>query len=278
MSNKNPNEGCTLSDQKLIDSCREWISKLCDSGGKEWTLGVPVDFNRDPDMLFSEVITRFKSTTEENEELRVKTRFLGELIDSDIAARTASKSQETKGPQVIEKEEFFKIIDEHPWTACAAKIWDALQTNNCQVIKKGAERSVTLSKGHGNLKWVKASEQMPPTAYDKKRLHIKFEGEPRLLIYLNGIWCWLDDTDFNSSDYPVFENSWSDIEWLDESCQADSVPDNLQEAMKLIDQMVSRFEQAAKGYIKGEFLIAKGKEVMKKWESSIQAYKEKGEQ
>lgn len=52
---------CTLSDEDLILKCEEWISKLCKSGGRAWCLRIPVDFNEDPDMIFSEIIKRFKN-------------------------------------------------------------------------------------------------------------------------------------------------------------------------------------------------------------------------
>ncbi len=52
---------CTLSNEELLERCRNEISKLCKSGGKAWSMRVPVDFNNDSDMLFSELIKRFKS-------------------------------------------------------------------------------------------------------------------------------------------------------------------------------------------------------------------------
>jgi len=55
-------EKCTLNDLKLIEKCHEWIKKLCDTGGRSWSLRVPVDFNNDPDMLFAELIKRFENT------------------------------------------------------------------------------------------------------------------------------------------------------------------------------------------------------------------------
>lgn len=51
---------CTLTDLGLIQMLDEWNSKLCITGGKAWTLSVPVNFDRDPDMLISEIIRRFK--------------------------------------------------------------------------------------------------------------------------------------------------------------------------------------------------------------------------
>lgn len=57
-------EKCTLSDDELIAACSKWIDDLCRSGGSKWSLTVPVDFNRDPDMLFTELINRFKLTVQ----------------------------------------------------------------------------------------------------------------------------------------------------------------------------------------------------------------------
>lgn len=42
----------------LIERGREWISKLCKSGGKAWSLRVPVDPENDPDLIFSEIMRR----------------------------------------------------------------------------------------------------------------------------------------------------------------------------------------------------------------------------
>lgn len=53
---------CTLSDKELILKCEEWISKLANTGGRAWSLRVPVDFNHDPDMLFCELIRRFNAS------------------------------------------------------------------------------------------------------------------------------------------------------------------------------------------------------------------------
>ena len=50
-----------LSDSELVEKCRTWISELCRSGGRAWTLRVPVDMSRDPDILFSELIRRFEA-------------------------------------------------------------------------------------------------------------------------------------------------------------------------------------------------------------------------
>lgn len=60
-SNEHKSHECTLSDQELITICTEWIQKLIDSGGKEWCMFVPARPNKDPDLLFSELVERFKA-------------------------------------------------------------------------------------------------------------------------------------------------------------------------------------------------------------------------
>lgn len=55
------NDKCTLTDEELIEKCNEWVSKLAKTGGKAWSLRVPVNFNTDPDMLFIELDRRMKA-------------------------------------------------------------------------------------------------------------------------------------------------------------------------------------------------------------------------
>lgn len=61
MENTNDKMECSLSNEELIKRCHEWISKLCESGGKAWTLRVPADYNKDPDLLFTELADRLTS-------------------------------------------------------------------------------------------------------------------------------------------------------------------------------------------------------------------------
>ncbi len=56
---------CTLSNEDLLLQCEQWVHKLAKSGGKDWCLQVPVNFNRDPDMLFMELINRFKANVQQ---------------------------------------------------------------------------------------------------------------------------------------------------------------------------------------------------------------------
>ena len=46
---------CALTGAELRDAVQKWVSKLCETDGRAWTLSVPVNFNRDPDMLITEL-------------------------------------------------------------------------------------------------------------------------------------------------------------------------------------------------------------------------------
>jgi hypothetical protein len=61
---------CTLTDAELIEKARDWISRLAKTGGREWCLRVPVDFNHDPDMIFSELCNRFEGAKNTEQQLQ----------------------------------------------------------------------------------------------------------------------------------------------------------------------------------------------------------------
>lgn len=58
---------CTLSDLELCEAIDKFVSKQCKTG-KAWQMTVPVDFNRDSDMLITELVQRFKARVEVKEE------------------------------------------------------------------------------------------------------------------------------------------------------------------------------------------------------------------
>lgn len=51
---------CTLTNDELINKAHQLIKSLAETGGKSWKLRVPVDFNNDPDIIFSELCNRLK--------------------------------------------------------------------------------------------------------------------------------------------------------------------------------------------------------------------------
>lgn len=64
-------ERCTLSDTELLSKASELIRKLAETGGRSWSLSVPVDFNNDPDMIFCEICSRYEHSVE----------YINELLD-----------------------------------------------------------------------------------------------------------------------------------------------------------------------------------------------------
>lgn len=51
---------CSLSDKQLAKKCDDWIRSLIDTGGKSWCLNIPARPNEDPDLVFSELVRRFR--------------------------------------------------------------------------------------------------------------------------------------------------------------------------------------------------------------------------
>lgn len=78
--------GCTLKDAELIERSEEWISNLAKSGGKKWCLHIPVNFNRDPDMLFSELCNRVKIYSKELSDLRAELEIWKNKFSSENVA------------------------------------------------------------------------------------------------------------------------------------------------------------------------------------------------
>lgn len=74
---------CTLTNETLCNKCEKIVSNLCETGGKSWTLSVPVDFNNDPDILFSELNKRFKYLQRENEALKKEVERLKSKLDEE---------------------------------------------------------------------------------------------------------------------------------------------------------------------------------------------------
>lgn len=66
--------------------------------------------------------------------------------------------------------------------------------------------------------WVKASEGGKNLPKIKKygRLAIRYKGQPDLLRKVNGNWCWVNEK-WEDEDYKVHAESWTAIEFLDES-------------------------------------------------------------
>lgn len=65
----------------LIEKCRQWISNLCKSGGRAWSLRVPPDPDHDPDLLFSELCRRVKESVDNPVLVPISTEIDNYAID-----------------------------------------------------------------------------------------------------------------------------------------------------------------------------------------------------
>lgn len=105
------NTECTLTDEQLIEKCFSLISKLCETGGRSWTLHIPVRLNEDPDVIFATVAQR--------------------LRDANRSRSLAEKELEEAKELLVDIE--FEIIEDH-YGPLKDKIKKFLSRN-----KKGAE-------------------------------------------------------------------------------------------------------------------------------------------
>lgn len=81
MSNNKVESKCTLSDQELIERCNEWVHSLAKSRGDSWVLEIPVNFNRDPDVMFIELGNRLKEKDKELEQLRQERDRMRKMLE-----------------------------------------------------------------------------------------------------------------------------------------------------------------------------------------------------
>lgn len=58
-----------LSDSDIVQVVDKWVDKVCKSGGRGWSLRVPVDFNHDPYVLITDLTKRFTAQAMKIEEL-----------------------------------------------------------------------------------------------------------------------------------------------------------------------------------------------------------------
>lgn len=104
---------CTLSDKELIEKSNDWVSKLAKSGGKAWTLRIPVDFNNDPDMLFIELGKRLESYSSEMLQKKISELEAElDLVYNDMTTIVEKcRGNQSKEPIVQDGE--MKIISEY---------------------------------------------------------------------------------------------------------------------------------------------------------------------
>jgi hypothetical protein len=68
-------------NKQLVEKCRSLVRELSQSGGASWSLQVPVNFERDPDVLFNEIGNRL---------LKLEDALRGIAQCSDCGSQTAA--------------------------------------------------------------------------------------------------------------------------------------------------------------------------------------------
>lgn len=108
---------CTLTNDELREACHRWISDLC-SQKREWVMHIPADLNRDPDLLLSEALTRWKTCEselaaagEEIARLRAKEDDRRNMLEDVINALDLSEGAiEKHGPMGTPAAEMVKLV------------------------------------------------------------------------------------------------------------------------------------------------------------------------
>ncbi|MBS5907849.1 MAG: hypothetical protein KIC84_11550 [Dysgonomonas mossii] len=138
MNDKNIEEKdrCTLSDKYLIDNSNKWISKLAKSGGTDWCLRIPVDFNHDPDMLFIElgkrIVERNNTLTQYKEALRELVELKYDLPRKDNYKLTENRSVDVIGSKNNEGSSFYPFFVYYDYNN--KKWYSSINDNEVKVV------------------------------------------------------------------------------------------------------------------------------------------------
>lgn len=71
-----------ITDTELLEKSRQWLKKLSMSGGRDWNLNIPVEPD-DPDVIFGNLLRRFKKYSEALEQLNTLEK-VSNLSDGEI--------------------------------------------------------------------------------------------------------------------------------------------------------------------------------------------------
>lgn len=78
------------------------------------------------------------------------------------------------------------------------------------------DKEIASLKANTGMEWVKASERLPAApGKNRHKINVKYRGSADVIQYINGIWYWLHEG--KSTQYPVIDELWEAIQWLDES-------------------------------------------------------------
>ncbi len=93
---------CVLTDAELHEAVQRWVSKLCETGGRAWTLSVPVNFDRDPDMLITELCKRHEALLARHNE--IVTAHAALLINHTALVEAVKKYFKSECLEILKRE------------------------------------------------------------------------------------------------------------------------------------------------------------------------------
>lgn len=95
----------TLTDKELINLCDEWVSKMCKTGGKAFTMSVPVRLNYDTDVVLSALINRFSLANKTIQSLQSEVEQLKGALQElvDIQNGPPLEQHKKEWQEIIEK-------------------------------------------------------------------------------------------------------------------------------------------------------------------------------
>lgn len=76
---------CTLTNEELIAKCKAWVKSLCETGARSWSLSVPVNLDKDPDILFMELADRLAATPPPQGLAKEQKDNIGKLFDKYVS-------------------------------------------------------------------------------------------------------------------------------------------------------------------------------------------------
>lgn len=114
-----------------------------------------------------------------------------------------------------------------------------------------------------STRWVKATELPLPIIANHKRLHVKYKGNPEILVRINNTWFWFSDG--SATDYPLVESSLEAMEWLYEGQEhaSDDFEYNRQ-AVKNMSKERDYFLRARDGLLQVNAELVKAAEALMK--------------
>lgn len=92
------------------------------------------------------------------------------------------------------------------------------------------------------MKWTKASEKMP-VVENRAAVNIKYKGRAAVIVFYHGEWYWSDNSYSETHLHPVEKDSWSAIEYLDETVQASPDGANLSKIKDAVTRAINELPE-----------------------------------